>query len=166
MKTILIPLDSSAFSREALSKARDFFDPKTHTITLLQVSDLPPNYSTPLSAVMLDTWLMEGAELVDNAAKDYATLSLNKFRTAILRELEEDMQSLEDAGFHVTLAVEFGNPVSQIIRFAKQQHANLVIMATHARKGLNRSLLGSVSEGVVRGLNIPVLLVQPEAVAV
>ena len=50
-----------------------------------------------------------------------------------------------------------GNPAEKIVEFAKQVEADLVIMGTHGRTGLERVLLGSVAEGVVRAAPCSVL---------
>jgi nucleotide-binding universal stress UspA family protein len=51
-----------------------------------------------------------------------------------------------------------------ILGAAKDVHADLIVMTTHARAGMERLLLGSVSEGVVHHANVPVLLVRPTMV--
>jgi len=54
--------------------------------------------------------------------------------------------------------VEIGDPGSGIVAAAHQLPADLVVMATHGRKGVSRLLLGSVAEFVLRGLTCPVLI--------
>ena len=51
-----------------------------------------------------------------------------------------------------------------ILGSARDVHADLILMTTHARAGMERLLLGSVSEGVVHHANVPVLLVRPTMV--
>ena len=111
---------------------------------------------------MLDTWVTEGLEYVDEVLDDHANQALGHFKQAIKRELETDMENLKALGFKVSLAVEFGQPTEQIIHFVKKHNIDLVVMATHGRKGLSRGLFGSVAEAVVRGLHIPILLVRPQ----
>ncbi len=45
---------------------------------------------------------------------------------------------------------------------ASHWRADLIVIGTHGRSGMNRLLLGSVAEGVVRGTSVPVLLVRAE----
>jgi len=54
--------------------------------------------------------------------------------------------------------VEVGDPGSGIVAAAKQLPADLVVMASHGRKGFSRLFLGSVAEFVMRGLTCPVLI--------
>jgi nucleotide-binding universal stress UspA family protein len=53
-----------------------------------------------------------------------------------------------------------GNPAREIVEHAKRCGADLVCMGTHGRGGLNRLLLGSVAERVVRASEVPVLTVR------
>ncbi len=57
--------------------------------------------------------------------------------------------------------VEEGEAVSGILR--RSRRADLVVMGTHARKGLMRAVLGSVAEGVARGAACPVLAARTPA---
>ncbi len=55
-----------------------------------------------------------------------------------------------------------GDPGDAILRTANDIDADLIVMATHGRIGINRFLLGSVAEQVVRKSAIPVLTVRPD----
>ncbi len=65
------------------------------------------------------------------------------------------------AGYEVT--VTMGDPGIEILQAAKRWGANLIVMATHGRKGLRHLVLGSVAEHVVRAARCPVLTVNPTA---
>lgn len=53
-----------------------------------------------------------------------------------------------------------GSPSTEIVRYAEDEHCDLIVMGTHGRGGLNRLLLGSVAERVVRSSMVPVLTVR------
>lgn len=53
-----------------------------------------------------------------------------------------------------------GSPSREIVRFAEELGADLVVMGTHGRGGIDRLLLGSVAERVVRSSSVPVLTVR------
>jgi nucleotide-binding universal stress UspA family protein len=55
-----------------------------------------------------------------------------------------------------------GPPFVEIIRYAREQDVDLLVVGTHGRSGLAHMLLGSVAEKVVRKAPCPVLTVRPE----
>jgi nucleotide-binding universal stress UspA family protein len=54
-----------------------------------------------------------------------------------------------------------GDPADEILKFADKQKIDLIIMGTHGRKGLDRILIGSVADRVIKNAPIPVLTVNP-----
>jgi nucleotide-binding universal stress UspA family protein len=60
---------------------------------------------------------------------------------------------------HREVVVE-GDPVSQILRVARDEKADLLVIATHGRAGVKHFLLGSVVERVIRGAQCPVLVIR------
>ncbi len=56
-----------------------------------------------------------------------------------------------------------GDPASAIVRLAKDEDVDLIVMGTHGRTGLLRMLMGSVAEAVVRRAPCPVLTFRPKA---
>jgi nucleotide-binding universal stress UspA family protein len=57
--------------------------------------------------------------------------------------------------------VVFGDPVDKIVEYAKEKHADLIIISTHGAKGLEKILLGSVAERVLKRAHCPVLIMNP-----
>jgi len=53
-----------------------------------------------------------------------------------------------------------GDPAAQILRIACEHHCDLIVMGTHGRTGLDRFVLGSVAEQVVRRAGCPVLTIK------
>ena len=56
--------------------------------------------------------------------------------------------------------LEQGDPVTEILRVAREAGADLIVLGTHGRTGLGRLLMGSVAEQVVRRAACPVLTVR------
>ena len=56
-----------------------------------------------------------------------------------------------------------GAPADEIVRLAKHEHVDLIVMATHGRTGLRHLLMGSVAEAVVRRAHCPVMIFKPSA---
>lgn len=59
-----------------------------------------------------------------------------------------------------------GEPADEIITFVQKEGADLIVMGTHGRKGIEYSLFGSVAAKVVRLSPVPVLTVNPETLSV
>lgn len=74
-------------------------------------------------------------------------------------------QVLASAGLqHVETVVLSGHPGNRIVELARERHCDIVLMATHGRGGIGRTVLGSVADHVLRHLeDVPVLLVHPSA---
>lgn len=66
------------------------------------------------------------------------------------------------AGRKVIQSVVEGSPKVEIIRYARNQNIDLIVLSTHGRTGLSHVLMGSVAENVVRTAPCPVLTVRPE----
>ena len=82
------------------------------------------------------------------------------------RELLHDFVNRQlrsaNADLVITEVVEMGEPHSQIIDWIKPKAIDLIIMSTHGRSGLQRMMLGSVTEKVLRNAHCPVLVIPPE----
>lgn len=65
-------------------------------------------------------------------------------------------------GLAVRKNVVSGTPFLEIIRYAREQQIDLIVIGTHGRSGLVHVLMGSVAEKVVRKSPCPVLSVRPE----
>lgn len=83
----------------------------------------------------------------------------------VLREEAESALERVEAiaaeyGVEATSHVLEGSPSRRIVEYAEGEDCDLVVMGTHGRGGIDRLLLGSVAEGVVRASSVPVLTVQ------
>jgi nucleotide-binding universal stress UspA family protein len=67
---------------------------------------------------------------------------------------------LREAGFQAEPIVQDGDAAAGILQMAEEWHADLVVMGSHGRHGLQRLLLGSVSDVVVRRAGCAVLVVR------
>ena len=73
--------------------------------------------------------------------------------------LEREAAPRLSAAGEVELAVSHGVPYVEILAAAARVSADLVVMATHGRAGLDRALFGSTAERVVRKSRVPVVVV-------
>lgn len=62
---------------------------------------------------------------------------------------------------HVVRVTRSGTPFVEIVRYAREQEIDLIVLGTHGHTGLIHVLLGSVAENVVRKANCPVLTIRP-----
>lgn len=67
------------------------------------------------------------------------------------------------AGLKANGKVVSGDAAESIVNLAQSEKADLIVMATHGRQGLNRLLFGSVAEKVVKTSPIPVMTIRPVA---
>lgn len=77
------------------------------------------------------------------------------------REKLQEVASKRLRGVKHELLTHMGEPAGSIIRTARRHAADLIVMATHGRRGFSRVLLGSVAELVLREAPCPVLCVRP-----
>jgi nucleotide-binding universal stress UspA family protein len=54
----------------------------------------------------------------------------------------------------------FGDPAKDLITISKRMNADIVVVGTHGKKGLEKLLIGSVAENLIKSLDVPVLLVK------
>jgi nucleotide-binding universal stress UspA family protein len=82
-------------------------------------------------------------------------------------ERETAAQALVARGHDAGVATEFlvweGDPGESIVDAATAEHAGLIVLGTHGRRGVNRSIFGSVSDHVVRNAPCPVVVVRGAA---
>lgn len=67
------------------------------------------------------------------------------------------------SGLEVKAEVVVGYAAEEILAVAETENADMIIMGTHGRKGIDRVLFGSVAEKVVKNSNIPVLTIRPKS---
>ena len=73
--------------------------------------------------------------------------------------LASTVREIEAQGVHAVWKLEYGSPADMIVSSAAEVDARIVVMGTHGRRGLNRLLLGSVTESVLRRSRCAVLAV-------
>ena len=144
IKRILVPIDFSKDSLDALTYATEFAAPFGAELALLHVVE-PIYYATPTDMY--------------TANVNTATL-IEEQRRAAEQQLARIVAGLEKKGRRVRAAVKTGAASKVIGDSAKKDRADLIIMATHGRTGLAHMFMGSVAEKVVRSAACPVLTVR------
>jgi nucleotide-binding universal stress UspA family protein len=82
-----------------------------------------------------------------------------------LREQVKDLvmkaaEKLRGAKLNVSTELVEGDPKSQIIDIANEWHADMIVLGSHGRSGLNRFLIGSISQDVVRHAHCSVEIIR------
>jgi nucleotide-binding universal stress UspA family protein len=77
-------------------------------------------------------------------------------------QLEQIVRQHQLERFTPTLQVQVGSPAVEIVEYAKEINASLIVIATHGRTGLQQLLLGSVANRVVQVAPCPVLTVRSQ----
>lgn len=70
--------------------------------------------------------------------------------------------SAREMGVGFEALITEGDVHDEILKTAEEKGAELIVMGTHGRRGLNRLLLGSVAESVTKRAHCPVLLIRPD----
>ena len=149
---ILVPLDGSALSEQALAMAQHLARSAATSLHLLQVISLRPE---------LDALRGSGDESVTvlEMAQD-AARRLREAQTARGQAYLEGLAvQLRQAGFHVTTALREGAADEHIVAYAQEHAIDLIVMSTHGYSGFKRFFLGSVTDRVLRAGQTPVLVV-------
>jgi len=136
---ILIPLDGSKVAEQVMPYARAFARGLNLPVELLAVVDV----GALLTSV-------DRARLFDNLAEQESLKSKQYLERIAERFI----------GSRVKRSVEQGSAAEAIIEKAAADKSTLIAMTTHGRSGLNRWLLGSVAEKILRGTTNPLLLVR------
>ena len=140
-KKILVPLDGSELAKMALDQAEKLAKAFDAEIILFQVVPFMPIYGSPELVTPL---------IIDEKQKEAAE-----------RYLANLSEELKKRGLRVAATVRTGQQVAvEIIDFAKEVGADLIIMCTHGRSGISRWVMGSVALKVLTRAETPILLIR------
>lgn len=140
-KRILLPLDGSAVAEQALPYAIAQAARFEAELVLLQT--LP---ALPRPATIPETMIQETEAATVRAAQDY---------------LERVALQVSQTHKRTQVAVVIGSAHERILQYAEENEIDLIVICTRGQSGfLSRWLMGSVSDRVVRGARVPVLMVR------
>ena len=151
---ILVPLDGSENSERALPHAQELAQASGATLHLIQVV----SRSEEQDMVRGGGYDFLAAEYSQDLAQEYITAQLNRageyLKAAAVR--------LETGGVKAETAVKEGAAAENIVQYAQENGIDLIIMGTRGQGGIQRFLLGSTTDRVLRTGHLPVLVVPPE----
>lgn len=142
-RRLLVTLDGSEMSEEALPYAEDLAEKMSSQVDLLRVAPRPQ----PL--------IEEGGRVVVTIDQEMErmTTDFNQYLTRIAFRFRAK-------GLTVRSDIRFGDPAEEIVDYAKENNISMIVMCTHGRSGISRWVYGSVAERVLRAAPTPVLLVR------
>ncbi len=129
-KTILVPTDGSEYAGRAEDVA----------ISLANKYD-----ARIVGVYVIDEKLIYPYDVLEDEGK------------SILKNLSD---KAKEKGVVVDEILVFGDPRKDLITITKRMNADIVVIGTHGKKGLEKLLLGSVAESILKSVDAPVLLVK------
>ncbi|AEF96800.1 universal stress protein [Methanotorris igneus] len=141
-KKIVVPTDGSDVSIEAAKHAIEIGKLMKAEIYVIYVVDIAPFIGLPTEG------LWETMKEILNEEGEKALKKIKKMA--------------EEHGVNVKPEILEGVPANEIVEFAEKKRADLIVMGTSGKTGLDRFLLGSVAEKVIRNAHCPVLVVKKQ----
>ena len=140
---VLFPTDFSEHSEHALSYALSFAKEYGAKLYVLHVIE---DVQYLANAYMFDVPVMPS----------FADIEQSR-----LKEMQEFIERvITDPAIEIEKAIKRGRPFIEIIRTAREEDVDLIVIATHGRSGLEHVFFGSVAEKVVRKAPCPVLSIR------
>ena len=144
MKKLLVPIDFSDHTPAVLRAASELGAALEAKLWLVHIADPEPDFV--------------GYEPGPDVVRDQVAEKLRGEHTR-LHELADE---LRDRGLDVTALAIQGPTVQSILSEAEKLGVDLIVLGSHGHGAIYRSLVGSVSEGVLHRSTCPVLIVPPE----
>jgi nucleotide-binding universal stress UspA family protein len=138
---VLLASDFSEESDRALTYAKSIIRGSGRELLLVHVAQLDP-----VLALAEGVWVNDRVSI-----------------RAEEQETEEAANALRTEGLRVKAVCPFGSVGQRVAQTAEIHHADLVIIGTHGRRGLNRLIFGSYAEETAGSLESPLLIVGPRA---
>lgn len=143
-ETILIPTDGSECAARAIAHGLDVaqrYDATVHVLSVIDTAEL-----------------LELGYVGDRSDFESRIEPLEAQAKRAVREVDSNPRR---EGLDVVTVVREGAPVETIAKYVDDTDVDLIVMGTHGRHGVERYLLGSVTERVLRTVDVPVLGVGP-----
>ena len=142
---ILLAIDGSKYSDGTVQALASQIRKENAQVLVLQIVE-PQIYSTP-------------PQMAAGYQPEMAEIMKEQFKQA-QESVDRSAATLRSAGFEVSTRVLEAEPRSGILDLASEWHADLIVLGSHGRRGLQRFMLGSVAESVARGAYCSVLIVR------
>jgi nucleotide-binding universal stress UspA family protein len=148
---LLVAQDGSSFDGPVLDAALNILGPRGEIVLVMVAAEAQHVLRDDTGRHVL-AYIDQQEESLTREAREY------------LREVAEPLRK-RPAPINVKIEVRIGDPASGIAMAAIDREADLIVMATHGRTGINRALFGSVAGTVLRTACTPVVLLHPSVPA-
>jgi len=138
---ILVPVDGSESSNQAVSYAIDFAMKYSARISLLHVAPYPTIFTgitTTTTTTLTDSMLIQNGKQI----------------------LSDCLRDVEKIGIQASTKLLRGHPGMKIVQYAKDEDFDLIVMGNRGLSGISRFIMGSVSHYVVDHAQCPVTIVK------
>jgi nucleotide-binding universal stress UspA family protein len=146
---VLVPLDGSKVGEAALPVIEQLVA-KLAAGTKVEVTILGV-------ITLLRHWVVVGEA---SAPVSYTEDEMKLIRQRIADYLTTTGESLKKRGVVIKTMVRSGNAADEILKAVDETNADLIAMSTHGRSGLRRLAFGSITDKVLHGSHVPVLMVR------
>lgn len=149
-KKILIGIDNSKFAEHATKVGFDLarqFGSAVGLVHIIEPAYIQSPITDPTMGMPLDT------------SADMVGMEVLNVQTKISEDIIDNTIAKYGEGLEVIHFTDYGSTADGIINCSKEFDADLIVVGTHSRSGLDRLLMGSVAEHVVRHSEVPVLVV-------
>jgi nucleotide-binding universal stress UspA family protein len=144
---ILVPLDGSKLAEQAIPHARKLAQPPAH-ISLLRA--MPQEYIAAVEQAGRYTSKFSTEETLAKAEAEERAY------------VERVAQDLQQEGYTVSTQITRRGAAEAIVEYASRHGVELIVIASHGRSGIQRWILGSVTQKVLHSAHIPVLVIRPD----
>ncbi|MDD4984289.1 MAG: universal stress protein [Dehalococcoidales bacterium] len=140
IRKILVPLDGSKAGESALCYAERLAKIMSAEIVLIEVFE-------PMGSI--------GSSGIYYTVRDDEAV-----RRTLISYLDTIAQPIKEQGINVSSVVDFGNPASQIMKYAEENSVDLITISSHGRSGVGRWVFGNVTDKILHTGDVAVLVVR------
>jgi nucleotide-binding universal stress UspA family protein len=150
-RTILVPLDGSALAEEAIPHAAELARASKAGIHLVRVFD---------AASLLTTMPMPVPNTVSTVpSPEIYAAAREAEREEAEGYLQKQAAALKSKASKVEYSVQEGRPVEMLVALVEKLPADVVVMTSRGHGGFKRFVFGSVTDELLRRVEVPVLIV-------
>ncbi len=159
LSNILVAIDKSVASHQAFDTALELAKGLGAKLVLVHVLDVFDPISPQRPSIPANSYSME----LDTLLRENYDRQWSEFVQHYDSLLKQRQQQAEAIDIECTYRQPYGRPGPALCRVARDCQADLIVVGSHARKGLSEMLLGSVSNYITHHAPCSVMVIHPES---